>query len=314
VRTRVFDIDGAGASHDVVSTDYTDGLGRALQSKLQINSGSMSGRARVVSSFFDAAGRPYLMTKPYIDLATNPKDLFTPGDFNTINTTILDNADNYFRFIGTAPTAYAYSETEYYDDPLGRVKRAGAPGNEYKLESEHFTSSWTFGVTTNVVNPPVPISFNIDITRANVTTTVNVAVTVNGGFIRSIDFKTTGATTCEVLDGFYDYLLRNPIVDSDHFLTVSRDPDDKLTQELKDLFSRTVATKAGPDGDPIIAGYEFDILGNVLLEHAPKKGDGSTLISDSKYEYNTLGQLIRKESPDLFVESMTYFYCVRIPS
>lgn len=305
VRSTIKNVDGATPPHDVISTDYTDGLGRALQSKLQINSGSMSGRARVVSSFFDNAGRPYLTTKPYIDLTTNSKDLFTPGDFNAINA-ILDNSDNYSAIKGTDPSAYAYSESQYYDDPLGRVKRAGAPGIDYRLGSDHFTSSWTFGVTTDYVASPTPYSFNIIIVRADVTSSVNVDVTVNGGFIRKVDKKTSDATNSEILDGFYNYLVTSPIANSDHFLTVTRDPDDSLTQEIKDLFGKTDSTRSLNGTQEIIAKYKYDILGNLLTEEAPKGTGGSTLISDSRYEYNTLGQLVKKINPDLFIEDMTY--------
>jgi YD repeat-containing protein len=299
VRTTIFGVDwNAHDPHNVVSTDYSDGLGRSIQSKLLL----YSGQARVVSSFFDDAGRPYLTTKPYIDKTTNPVGLFTPGDFNEINA-IIDNFDSYYSTIkNTDPSAYAYSELQYYDDPLGRVKRAGAPGIDYRLGSGHFTSSWTFGVTTEMVSTPIPISFSIDISG----TPTPVTVTLNGGFIRTFTPTSPAGIEIDILDGFYEHLLSNPITGSDHFLTVTKDPDGKLTQVITDLFGRTDSTRSVNGMQEIIAKYKYDILGNVLIEEAPNKADGSTLISDSKYEYNTLGQLIRKESPDLFVESMTY--------
>jgi YD repeat-containing protein len=313
VRSTVYNVNDVSGvippvpQNNVISTDYTDGLGRTIQSKLQLNQ-LINGvkKARVVSSFFDAAGRPYLTTKSYIDKGINPIGLFTPGDFNEINAT-LNNTDNYDGF-KVSGSAYAYSESQYYDDPLGRVKRAGAPGDDYRLGSPHFTSSWTFGVTINTSE----LTYNFTTVLISGGTPVNVQVKLLNGFVSGIDALSSGATVSQILDGFYNYLLTTPISNCSHFLTVAKDPDNKLTQELKDLFSRTVSTKAGLDGNPIIAGYDFDILGNVLAEHAPLGKDPITnlqttlLISDSKYEYNTLGQLIRKESPDLFVEEMTY--------
>ncbi len=290
VRSTIKDVDGSGS--DIITTGYSDGLGRSIQSKLQLS----GGKARVVSTFYDNAGRPYITTKPFIDKTGNLNTLFTPGDFDEINNTINTSA-YYSGFITTGTNAYAYSESEYYDDPLGRVKRAGAPGVYYHLGSDHFTASWSFGVTTTFVDSPVPHSFNIEITRGTTTSTVNVAVTVNGGFICNVDPKTSVATGSEILDGFYTHLLQNPIADSDHFLTVARDPDDKLSQELKDLFNNTISTRSGDLSTPISASYSHDILGNLLTEIAPRQGT-TILIGDCKFQYNTLGQLINKISTD----------------
>ncbi|MBN1602930.1 MAG: hypothetical protein JW915_15080 [Chitinispirillaceae bacterium] len=282
VRSRVINVDGDG--NDVVSTGYSDGLGRSIQSKLQLS----SGRARVVSTFYDDAGRPYLSTKPFIDKTENQNTLYTPGDFAEINGTLNDST-NYASFITSGDNAYAYSETEYHDDPLGRVKRAGSPGEDYHLGSGHFTASWSFGVTNTGTE-----TFTVDVSGTDVT------VTIVDGFITVPDPLTVG-----VLDALYNHLLVSPLNDADHFLTVARDPDDKYTMELKDLFGRTVATRAGTIANPIIAGYSHDILGNLLSETAPKDVS-TTLISDSRYEYNTLGQLVRKESPDGAIERMDY--------
>jgi YD repeat-containing protein len=288
LKSTIFKVDG---TNNVITTDYSDGLQRAIQSKQQLS----GGKALVVSTFYDDAGRPYIATKPFIDKASNPNNLFTPGDFTEINAT-LNNTANYENF-KISGSAYAYSETQYYDDPLGRVKRAGAPGNDYRLTSEHFTSSWTFGIVKNLASP---IHLTVD---AN-----DRYIKITDGFVTA--FSNSAATipvplTYKILDELYDELLQNPIANADYFLSVSRDPDKKISQELKELFGKTIATRAGEDAGPIIAGYDFDILGNVLFEHAPKNGS-STLISDSKYEYNTLGQLVRKETPDGAIERMLY--------
>jgi YD repeat-containing protein len=275
VRSTIFNVDGAATPSNIITTEYSDGLGRSLQSKQQLS----AGKARVVSTFYDEAGRPYLTTKPFIDKSTNLNTLFTPGDFTEINGT-LNNSDNYDDFL-VSGSAYAYSEMNYYDDPLGRVKRAGAPGADYRLESDHFTASWSFGVKNAGTE-----TFTVDVSN------IDVTVTIVDGFITVPD-----PLTVEVLDALYDHLLVSPLDDADHFLTVARDPDDKYTMELKDLFGRTVATRAGTTANPIFAGYSHDILGNLLTEIAPKQGT-ITLIGDSRYQYNTLGQLINKTTPD----------------
>jgi YD repeat-containing protein len=281
VRSRVINVDGA--FHDVVSTQYSDGLGRSIQSKQRLS----ETQARVVSTFYDEAGRPYLSTKPFIDKAANSVDLFTPGDFNEIKSTINASAYYYAFTSGGTIDAFAYSESEYYDDPLGRVKRAGAPGWDYRLESDHFTSSWTFGIVKNLASP-------IHLTVEG----VDIYIKTTDGFVDA--FSNYAATisvplTSKILDQLYDELLNNPIANADYFLSVSRDSDGKISQELKDLFGNTLYTRSDNVAEKIIAEYQYDILGNLLFEKAPV---ATNPIADTRYTYNTLGQLIKKITPD----------------
>lgn len=301
VTTIVHDVDGA--SNNITSTAYTDGLQRSIQSK-QLLSGL---RARVVSTFYDAAGRPYLSTKPFVDLAANPAIYFTPGDFNRINA-ILNNSENYASYIPISGiTASAYSKTEFFNDPLGRAKLNGAPGVDYSIESGHFTGSWSFGVTKNASEQEY--SFTADIYRGGTKNTINAKAKLLNGFVTAL--TTTAAswppvTKGEMLDGFYIFLLNTPITNSEYTLTVVRDPDDRLSQQLSDQFGNTIFSRADNGSEKIVTEYSYDIQGKVLSEIPPKKGDGSTLISSTKYEYNSAGELIRKETPDGTIVRMTY--------
>jgi hypothetical protein len=69
VQTTTYDVDGNGS--DVVTTEYSDGLGRSIQSKLKISDTIISGvaepRDRVTCTFYDDAGRPEYTTKSFVD-------------------------------------------------------------------------------------------------------------------------------------------------------------------------------------------------------------------------------------------------------
>jgi YD repeat-containing protein len=283
IRTTTYGV--GGTSDDIIVTDYYDGTGKVVQNKQLLKSGDV----RVISSFYNSAGKLCFVSKPYIDLASNPFRLYSPGTVTAINA-ILDNGYNYNNFKeGTNTTAYAYSETEYYDDPLGRTKRAGAPGASYGLGSSNYVAMWYFGIKEGTVP---------DMTLVLGPTTY--IIKFENGFIKAYNSSTPSVQenlSDEILNELYSRLHLNPILNADCYLTVTRDPKGKYTQELKSLFEKTLATYAGDVSNPIIAKYEFDILGNLETEIAPKNGT-ATLISDTKNVYNSLGQLIKKTTAD----------------
>jgi YD repeat-containing protein len=82
------------------------------------------------------------------------------------------------------------------------------------------------------------------------------------------------------------------------FLTVTKDPQNVFTQELNDAFGRTVASRSmdSAGGSEIIPSYKFDILDNTLKEISPAADTNP--IDTSRYRYNTLGQMIREQTPD----------------
>lgn len=169
-----------------------------------------------------------------------------------------------------------YSEVAYYDDPLGRAKESGAPGSDFAIGGGHSPKTWYFGIDANAFLP--------------------------------IDSLVDGANNTGHLN------LRGNKTNSLYYLIVSKDPNATaskkiFTQAIKDLFGRTIKTWANAGINTIISENNYDILGNVVEEIAPKAGadgDGETIINSTKYTYNTLGQLIKKETPD--ADSVVYQY------
>jgi YD repeat-containing protein len=284
-RTKIYDVDGKG--NNTVSTSYTDGLSRGIQSKVQLSSTG----DRVSCTYYDEAGRPSLATKPFIDTINNGR--YLPG-------TITDSLVRVQLETGNAHDTCAYSETKYRDDPLGRVRTTVGPGEKYR---EYGDTAWTFGVSRE---------------DKSITLTSTGTVTFEDGVITAITPAASMAVSA-VLDELYDTLLTdNPFTnDQNHILTLSLSidgslstPETRISEELKDLFGRTVRTFSAPTvgsatGSRIGAAYVHDILGNVLVEQPPVANRNP--IADSKYAYNTRGQLIKKVSPDGGVFTYEYY-------
>ncbi|HEX2958165.1 MAG TPA: hypothetical protein VHO70_15130 [Chitinispirillaceae bacterium] len=139
----------------------------------------------------------------------------------------------------------------------------------------------------------------VTLMQGGVATLVKFNVKIRDGFIKVYKF-TDGVQTVlnePLLDAISDRLLTNPMPDADHYLLVTKDANSEFSQELKNFAEKTVATCAGNISAPVIAKYEFDILGNLETEIAPKNG-ATTLISDATNVYNSLGQLIKKTTAD----------------
>jgi YD repeat-containing protein len=274
VKTTIYNVGKkSGTDVNLVTTDYSDGLGRPIQSKLKID----DTHDRTSCTFYDDVGRPDTVTKTFIDEKRPGSYLL--GTFSEINSATGPLQSKY-------NDTKAYSYSKYSDDPLSRVIEQNGPGQKF---INNAVKTWNFGVsketkTITTTNGPYSISF-VD------------------GFIT---LQINGTVFDDILNELSDYLLshNSAFTDPAYFLTVSKDAQGNYTQELKDLFGRTVATRAMNSSDVIIAQYSHDILGNLTAEVAPKPKDpidptkNINTIADSKYTYNTLGQIINKTTPD----------------
>ncbi len=284
MKTTVFGVgeDENGNSMDLVSTVYFDGLGREIQSKTFID----DDRELVRSTFYDGSGRVQYVTKPFVDIDF-------PGSYLDVNFSDLDRSgsplwDQYIGFSDDGGNPQPYQEKRFYSDPLNRVRKIGAPGQEYSIESEKHSMFWYFGVDRTQTDVP------------------GTNIQLENGFVSS-------ELDIDALNTLYDILLEEPFENATHHLVISRNPDGNYNQELKDVFDNVVAVWSSPTGnhsDAIIAEYEYDILGRVTAEIAPKNRTGSgsnQLIGNTTYEYNTRGQVIEKSTPDGGIEEYTYY-------
>jgi hypothetical protein len=282
VETTTSDVDGSGSN--VVSTEYADGLGRGIQSKLKLD----GSKDRISCTFYDEAGRPEYTTKPFVDI--QKPGVFLPGELtdDAIKNQLekcykLENSEQY--------DTRAFTQTEYWDDPLGRARKVVAPGVN---NTGIYTRTWTFGMNSTE---------NYSATTGN--------TTFSGGMIVSFNFM-DGTSAENIFDQLYaEFINLNPFTAPDHFLSVTLEPEGKISEQLTDIFGRTVKTYTDPNinsksGFKIASAYCHDILGNVL-EEIPLKAGNVVLIGNSQYRYNTLGQLIWKKYPDIDGE-LNYVY------
>ena len=246
----------------VTATAYSDGLGKTIQSQLHI---PHSEEAVVSGTYFDAMGRDSITVKPFV--------YFTGHSYliDQLTNSLIAKANNYY---GDLAGRFAYSEIQYYDDPLGRIKEIGAPGAAFSLGTAqqpniHHPKIWFFGLD-NEGSHFVPV----DTLRA--------------------------ANAEALLDG------KGNDENSIYYLTVTRDANGNYSQELKDVQGKTIkkwANSTQDAKDTIVAEYQYDILGNLLTEIPPKEsGD----LSATTYEYNVLGQLTQKTSPDAGIVEYRY--------
>ena len=264
VRSTVFSVgkDNSGNDKDLVTTIYTDGLGRQIQSKMMIDDDN----DRVSCTFYNEAGRPDKTTKTFVDEVS-------PGTYLSKSFTELMDATNgqLRKQTGYNGDEKPYSYSKYSDDPLSRIIEQNGPGKQFENNA---IKTWYFGVSkeTNTIGPD-----NIDFVDGFIITSMN-----------GTDFD-------DELNALSDYLLNGIFTNPTYFLTVTKDARGNYTQVLTNLLGKTEATRVMVANKEVVARYTYDILGNLLAEKAPKPTD---TIVDTKYTYNTLGQLINKTTPD----------------
>lgn len=261
------DTSGIETPQDLKSTTYSDGMGRSIQTKIRLT----SGKDRVVSTFYDAAGKVEYATKPYID--TVFADRFVTHSFSQLNSAggLLQRAYAAFDGPDTGDDPVAYSRIRYYNDPLGKEREIGAEGEAFTVDS-HCVRIWYLGA--GYCGP----AWNPFLSK----TVLNNP----SSYFDSL---------------YYDQLSSS--TDYSHLLKITRDPNGNIKQELFDVHGPLIETRMDTDpadtssNEEIISEYEYDILDRVIVERAPKNG-ATKLIDSTEYEYNALGQLVKRISAD----------------
>jgi hypothetical protein len=262
----------------VTSVSFSDGLGRPIQSQLKLSDTT----CLVSGTYYDSLGRATKAVKSFLYNPGRYGDQAGHGAPNTFldmtNEVLVLLANCYYSpsHIAANPGVYPYSETKYYNDPLGRTKESGSPGVMFSIASGHTSKIWSFGTTSGVYEDTL-----ID----------------TNGFIKAQKFQGLASKTAIVayLNALGPGLGPNP----NFFLSVAMNQNDSITQAIKDIFGKTVKTWACAAGfsHPVVAGYAYGITGNLLNEIPPK--DASQPLLSTKYRYNTLGQLVSKTLPGI---------------
>jgi len=270
------------------SVSYSDGLGRGLESQTY---GAIPDSGVVSGTYYDGVGRATQSVKPFGIEYDNRAPSYVAVSETGDDAKLVTLANAFFGGTEGRPNAaaYAFSETEYLSDPLGRIKAAGAPGKPFSLDASnggHPGRTWYFGTRISTAS-----------TDANVEA---------DGFIKlSVLSATSAVADLDALQtsGFSFKDTDNSPLAPTHFLTVARDPNGHFTQEVKDNFGNSVATWSASgtqDKTRIIATYEYDILNNVTKQTPPRDLDANTVLIDpTVFTYNARGQMTDKTVPDM---------------
>jgi hypothetical protein len=255
----------------LVSKSYSDGLGKSIETKAVYNVYPIYNnnviKSIVNSTIYDIVGRPNAKFLPL------PSLTFDFEDYTQLHL----SASGYVYGKYPGQTNYLY-RTAYYDDPLSRIKETSAAGDEH-FPGGHTTLLWYFGTGIDVE------SDRLD----------------ENGFVNALTLKANAGSRLS-LTNFLNGLPKNLIAFPAFFLTITMDENDSITQTIKNVFGQTVGVWSCVDNysHPVIAKYDFDILGNKITETPPATTvAGRQPLQPTSYHYNTLGQLTEKTLPDL---------------
>jgi RHS repeat-associated protein len=264
---------------------YGDGIGRGLQSQVKIN-----GKDSVIVSGgpdYDDIGRPVKSPKTFAYAKAGGNLDFISG--NLITGT--NCANDFYNGTSGRPDAggYAYSETKYYDDPLGRVKAISAPGAAFSINANP-SRTWYFGVSGGGSSSD-PTNYFDD------NGFIKPEYLINDGIFNALEV---------LIPAYLDGNMPLPECYT-HSLTVTMDENGNFSQQISDLAGnmlRTWSWSSNLNQDTIISHFVYDILGRVLEEKPPKTTGKE--VNSSFTLYNTIGQVLEKSTPDGGTVSYTY--------
>lgn len=247
VRTYMYDdpITGKSKPNVFTSTSYSDGIGRKLQDQIILNDINQS---IVNGILYDEVGRPCTTILPFLDNSVNKYIKYDK---------VLQKAKAYY-----SNNQYPFSETDYYKDPLGRVRAKAGPTETFSLSrGEHISQIWYLGADDCLPCDSLDNSKLDNMLPAN--ENYNYFLTV---------IKSTENTYTQVLA-------------------------DKFGNTVKTWAHPSQKGKAGTsscdEDSAIVTTYRYDVNGNLLYETPPAPQSVKTV-----YTYNTMGQVVSKKTSD----------------
>lgn len=238
------------SSTSMITRTYTDGLGRTIQVI------KADGSNYVVSAVdYDAAGRQYLVWKPYTTSSQS---------YDTQHAT---DAENQYGF------SNPYTETDYYSDPLSRVEYVKPAG--WTSQNEWIT--YDYGSST-VNGQPLYYTDKIVTVGSNTGQTDSRVYTDNLG--RTVETETFFGTTPEYSATTIYNMLGDPIQ--------TTDPDGHTSTSEYNFLGRQIA-KTTPDNGT--SQYLYDNGGRLrfMLD-----ADGDSTGDILYWKYDNLGRVSEK--------------------
>ena len=264
-------------------TEYTDGLGRVLQTRLELG----GNKGRIIGKQYDALGRDSCVTVPFT--------VTTAGYFTGVVTTEASKRE-----------AYAYSEIRYKPDPLNRPDSVGAPGQAYSLHSgtTHFTRTWYLATNHGTaVNGNTKIDTTGFVIEANLTNT-NLNSYESGGLgVTTPPYSlivSKGANDNSYAQETKDKFGRS-VAKCNMLGILSTYTYDIVGNCLSQNPSHSVTTRRV---DPnLTSTYRYDTRGNIISKHTPDAG----IVN---YTYDNAGRLVAMQDAKQYATSSLYGYYV----
>jgi RHS repeat-associated protein len=287
-------INGLIATDKIESVSYFDGLGRPMQ-QVAIRAGGNS-EDIITHVDYDGIGRDAKNYLPY-SRSTNSGSYRSNGlsDTNTFYDASIYNED----FLGmTTANINPYSEKEFENSPLNRVKKQAAPGKDWKLGNNHEIEMeyLTNTTTTEVRHYSVTLTQNIS---SNVITYIPVLQ----------------------MSSYYgvNELYKTITKDENHDGTSTKA---HTTEEFKDkqgrvILKRTYGTSKVNNVNLTNVAHDtyyiYDVYGN-LTYVLPPKAEPQTAKPDAtelnelcyQYKYDHLNRLVEKKIPGKGWEYIVY--------
>jgi hypothetical protein len=211
------------ATQTRVVHSFLDGLGREIRTVDSEEAGD-----RVSGSTWDNLGRLQQVSKVF----------YSTSHFHgwKSGADILGEANAYYN--GSAPDrpnggGKAFAENEYYPDPLGRIRRRGAPGLPFSLAQSGYSKLWNFGIANPVfISNPSESSLDAKPNDANSKYRLSVLRDPNGSYFQ------------EVRDAFGNIIktFKDPVI--------STSMDDISTQTTYDILGNPLRLSPPGVGGP----------------------------------------------------------------
>ncbi|MCL9807714.1 DUF6443 domain-containing protein, partial [Flavobacterium amniphilum] len=264
---------GPGSTLPQTTVTYFDGLGRPIQ-KVD-NAMSATGQNIVTHIEYDAYGRP---VKDYLPFVSGVSTL------DYLSSAVTNQNTYYTTPSNGETTAYPYSEKQLEASPLDRVLKQGAPGEAWKMGSNH------------------EIKFEYGTNEATGTNAVKL-------------FKAT-ATLNETLLAYTNTLTQTTnYAANELYLTVTKDENwtsgnNHTTQEFKDKAGKVVLKRTFNNNVAHETYYVYDQFGNLAYVIPPLANaayDSNTLNGLCyQYQYDNRNRLVSKKLPGKQWEFIVY--------
>lgn len=328
----------------ITTTSFLDGLGREIQTQAELNSHPKN--ALISGAYTDVMGRDSVSIKPYVaqteGLFVSPKNhalIHRANSYYNGSSSYRPDAggvaysetgywpDGSVKEIGSPGIDFSLEVTGHHVKKWHFFVNPGVTHPLLNLDSDGFVvyndlteqnlddlkKGWetvidfrnNLQITPNELSPGDKYILESDYHIYQYNSDKSwTEITPNDGDIVYVIEK-NGVYT---YNGTNDTWIRL-IYEFTYLLKIAKDQNNRYSQSLTDKFGRVVKKCSDlENSERIVTTIKYDILGNILEEIPPDPDNPGITSDDHKSEavYNTLGQIIKKRTPDYGTKEYRY--------